>query len=86
MANPTLTDLWDVQDAVWNTEDRQYAIEAAFNVLLVTLHESGALNADRFRIHLQGAAHQIEEKGEALRGAVAALDELIEHVGVLLPG
>jgi len=64
-------------------DDQLLALEGAFNALLVTLHEAGTLNADRYRVHLRGAANQLDEG--ALPEAAAALDVLRAHLDVLLP-
>lgn len=67
-------------------DERQLAIEAAFNALLVTLHQAGLLPADQLRQHLALAADDLEQRDpETFRGTVAALDEMRQHLDVLLP-
>lgn len=86
MNEPTITDLWQVEDQVWEIEDRQVAIEAAFNALVLALHEAGAFRPGRLQLHLQAAARQVEIRGgEEFRGAAAALDALARNVGALPP-
>lgn len=84
MTEPTITDLWEVEDAVWSIEDRQIAIEAAFTALLLTLNEQNAFQPERLQNHLQAAARQIEKGADRLTGAVSALDELTQFVGAHL--
>lgn len=64
-------------------DERVHALHGAFNALLVTLHEAGVLDTDRLRLHLRGAANQIESGG--LPEIAAALDQMREHLDVLLP-
>jgi hypothetical protein len=82
----TLADLWSVEDAVWSVEDRMMATELTLNVLLVTLHESGAIDPARLQRHLAAATNRFEEQTcRELPGVVAALDALRQHLDVLLP-
>lgn len=68
-----------MDEDTWN---RLFALEGAFNALLVTLRDAGILDVDKFHRHLCRAANEVEE--HRLPEIAGVMDEMRKHYDELL--